>query len=618
MSSCFALLDDHNASTDQPCSRLYTDLHSTLQCSHSDALPDMLAQMQAALAEGLYAVPLFDYELGEGLHGISNRNGASRVAEVLLFRSCAHLTSEQVSIWLASQHTQNTAQASAELPCGFSHITPSVNEAQFHTAIQTIRNYIAAGDTYQVNYTFRLRFDAYGPLCSLYQTLRAQQPVPYGACIQLPDGRAVLSLSPELFVRHEDGLLTARPMKGTAPAADDDAENAKRSAALSADPKNRAENLMIVDLLRNDISRIAQLASVKVPHLFDVNRFSQVLQMTSTIEATLRDDVSLHDIITALYPCGSITGAPKRRTMQIIQEIEPERRGIYTGAIGWFDPPRATHAIGNFCLSVPIRTLALTAPQDGVRHGEMGVGAGIVYDSDPAQEYAECLLKARFLTRLRPDFQLFETLYATKEAGCRHLDAHLHRLTRSARYFGFEITPESVTATLQNTCSALPADTPHRVRLALSADGTCTVQTGILHPLTSPVTLFVSPYRFSSDTLFLQHKSTVRATYDVAWRQAEAQGGFDMLFFNTAGNLTEGGRSNVFIKLDGRWLTPPLSDGLLPGVMRAQVLRDPAYQASEQHIRYADLVRAEEIMVCNALRGTVRATIDFSLQTVTT
>jgi para-aminobenzoate synthetase/4-amino-4-deoxychorismate lyase len=222
MSSCFALLDDHNASTDQPCSRLYTDLHSTLQCSHSDALPDMLAQMQAALAEGLYAVTLFDYELGEGLHGITNRNGTSRVAEVLLFRSCVHLTREQVSAWLASQHrqaAQHPQNPDTELPCGFSHITPSVNEAQFHTAIHTIRNYIAAGDTYQVNYTFRLCFDAYGPLCSLYQTLRAQQPVPYGACIQLPDGRAVLSLSPELFVRHEDGLLTARPMKGTAPAA---------------------------------------------------------------------------------------------------------------------------------------------------------------------------------------------------------------------------------------------------------------------------------------------------------------------------------------------------------------------------------------------------------------
>lgn len=564
--------------------------------------------MQTALADGLHAVVLFDYELGEGLHGITMRAGTSPVAHILLFGECTRLTQEDVSIWLASQVSDN------DMPCGVGNITPSVTQSQFDAAIQTIRNYIAAGDTYQVNYTFRLRFDAYGEVPALYQALRALQPVPYGACIQLPDGRAVLSLSPELFVRHAHGLLTARPMKGTAPASVGEAENVARGHALSADPKNRAENLMIVDLLRNDISRIAQLGSVKVPHLFDVNRFGQVLQMTSTIEATLRDDVSLPDIITALYPCGSITGAPKRRTMQIIRDIEPDTRGIYTGAIGWFDPPDQQHSIGNFCLSVPIRTLALNAPVHGVRKGEMGVGAGIVYDSNAAGEYAECLLKARFLTRVGTGFQLFETLYATKEDGCRHRDAHLQRLQQSAATFGFAFDKTTIAPTLDASCAALPATTPHRLRIALSADGSVNIQTGVLQALTTPVTVLIATHRFASDNLFLQHKSTVRALYDRAWRHAEAHGAFDMLFFNTDGFLTEGARSNVFIKRDGQWMTPPLSAGLLPGIMRAHILKDPAYRAIEQNITRDDLQHAEAIIVCNALRGALTATVDFGTQ----
>ncbi|MES2258841.1 MAG: aminodeoxychorismate synthase component I [Pseudomonadota bacterium] len=604
--ACFALLDDASPDgTAAARSRLYTQHVATLDCHAIDQWPQLLDAMQAALARGQYAVTLCAYELGTHLHGLPPRAdaGAEALARILLFARCEHLSQAEVETWLAER-----AEAD-ERPAGIAAVHANVGQAEFTGAIGRIRDYITAGDTYQVNYTYRLRFDAFGSIAALYRRLRARQPVPYGALVGLEDGSAVLSLSPELFVRHAQGELTARPMKGTAAAADDDEENAKRAAALAADPKNRAENLMIVDLLRNDIGRIAQTGTVKVPALFDVRRYSSVLQMTSTIHARLRGHATLAGIFTALYPCGSITGAPKRRTMEIIAELEPAPRGLYTGAIGWFDPPVSGAAIGDFCLSVPIRTLALQAPANGVRRGEMGVGAGIVYDSDARDEYAECRLKARFLTGLPNDFELFETMYATREDGVRHLQRHLHRLAASARYFGFAHDDAVARARIGSACAAMEAGRPMRLRLALRQDGTYTLQSGALTALAEPVRLLLADSATCADELFLRHKSTVRTRYDAAWRQAEAQGCFDMLFFNERDELTEGGRSNVFILLDGRWLTPPLECGLLPGVMRAALLDDPAWNASEGVITRAMLMRAQEIVVCNALRGAVRATL---------
>jgi len=554
--------------------------------------------MEQALARGLHAVPVLSYELGHHIVGVEPRaaaHDAPPLAQVLLFERCDELSQSEVADWLAAQAAADTT------PAGVAGIRANVSEAQFVDAIQRIRDYIAAGDTYQVNYTYRLHFDAFGSLFALYQRLRARQPVPYGALIGFDDGRAVLSLSPELFVRKEGGTLTARPMKGTAPAAADEAENARRAAALAADPKNRAENLMIVDLLRNDIGRVAATGSVEVPKLFEVTRFSSVLQMTSTVQARLRDDATLGEIFNALYPCGSITGAPKKRTMEIIAELEPEPRGIYTGAIGWFAPG------GDFCLNVPIRTLTLQAEQHGIRKGVMGVGAGIVYDSEPHDEFAECQLKARFLTGLSNDFELFETMHATREAGPRHLERHLQRLAASARYFGFAWDEAAARAYLTLACQALPAGQPHRLRLAMNSAGAFAVQTGALSPLQEPVSVLLADEATDSSDLFLRHKSTIRERYDAAWKSADAQGAFDKLFFNERGELTEGGRSNVFLRMDGLWITPPLSSGMLPGVMRAVVI--DAWGAQERIVTRDMLLAAEEIVVCNSLRGAMRASL---------
>jgi para-aminobenzoate synthetase/4-amino-4-deoxychorismate lyase len=606
-SPIFALLDDASPDASPPSrSRLYRDYAGMLACHTLEEWPALLERLQEALAAGLYAVPVLAYELGEQLLGIVPPAPAAEtpLAQVLLFRGYELLSADDVTRWLAER-------AGVNGPAGIADVRSNVDETAFTRAIERIRDYIAAGDTYQVNYTYRIRFDAFGSIFALYARLRERQPVPYGALIALPDGRTVLSLSPELFVRHDAGRLLARPMKGTAPSSGDRDLDAVRSSALAADPKNRAENLMIVDLLRNDLGRIARTGSVGVPALFEVRRYSSVLQMTSTVQAQLAEGVPMQAIFDALYPCGSITGAPKRRTMEIIHELEPAPRGIYTGALGWMDPPAfgAQEGFGDFCLSVPIRTLVLQPEHNGVRRGELGVGAGIVYDSDPGSEYAECRLKARFLTGLPNTFEIFETIHATREDGCRHLERHLARLQASAAYFGYPFTEELARAGAIAACAVLPVNTPHRLRLALQPDGEIVVHTAPLAPIEGPVEVLLSDEPVDSTALFARHKTNIRSRYDAAWKAADSVGAFDTLFFNEHGELAEGGRSSVFVRVGGRWYTPPLSSGVLPGVMRGVLLDDPAWNAIECPISRETLERAQEIVVCNALRGPLRATI---------
>ncbi|MBK4739053.1 aminodeoxychorismate synthase component I [Noviherbaspirillum pedocola] len=602
----FVLLDDCTASEGQPSSRLYSGFRRMLACDDASGLPALLQQMQHGLDQGLHAVLLLDYELGERIEAIAPRPGAASsptsavsAARILLFDDCRRLSSDAVAAWLEA------AAGAADADVGIAGIEFSEDEAAFTAAIARIHAYIEAGDVYQINHTFRIRFDAFGPPAALYRRLRARQPVPYGALALLPDGSAILSLSPELFMRNVGGMLVAQPMKGTLPASGDAAVDAARARELASDAKSRAENLMIVDLLRNDFGRIARTGSVTVPALFQVERHGALLQMTSTIHARLRDGVTLAETLAALFPCGSVTGAPKRRAMQIIRELEGQGRGIYTGAIGWVE------AGGDFCFSVAIRTLALAPPSSpcGVRRGMLGVGAGIVHDSRADAEYAECLHKAAFATGLGATFTLIESLHASREGGCRHLERHLDRLRRSARYFGFVWREESLRTALMDACAALP-DGVHALRIVLGADGKVELAASALAPWQEPVRLLLAHAPTDADDPFLRHKTSRRVMYDAAWRKAGEQGAFDMLFFNTRGELTEGGRSNVFLRIDGAWYTPPLSSGLLPGVMRAVLLDDPVFGASERVLRREDVRRAEQIMVCNALRGPLRAVLD--------
>jgi para-aminobenzoate synthetase / 4-amino-4-deoxychorismate lyase len=616
----FALLDDGDSTAQRRSSRLYTGFVREIACERAVDLDAVCRELNAELGAGpnvaLHALVLGDYDFGRALEFAKRERASSSETQhgaaalrFLLFERCERLSREEADAWLAAREGSETPA-----PAGIGGVTMGVDRARFERDIAAVQDALRIGDSYQINYTYRLSFEAFGAPVALYRRLRERQRVRYGALIALPHERWVLSCSPELFVEKQGETLRARPMKGTAARCADAAADAAAAQFLANDPKNRAENVMIVDLLRNDVSRVAQTGSVRVPALFSVEPYASVWQMTSTVEASLRPGTTFADAMRALFPCGSITGAPKHRTMELIEALEHGPRGLYTGTIGWMDAPKPGEACGDFCLSVVIRTLTLEAAEAGTaRRGEMGVGAGIVLDSVAADEYEECRLKARFLTGADPGIELFETMYATRAQGVRHVERHLARLAASAAWLGFACDIEALRARLSEACAALPDEhAPHRMRLALGKRGEATLTSAPLAPLAhDTVGVLLAPQHgfapvASADALLLR-KSTRRAEFDRAWREAEAQGGFDMLFFNERGELTEGGRTNVFVKLDGRWWTPPLESGLLPGVMRGVLLEDAAFGAHERVLTREDVLNAEALVLTNALRGAVPA-----------
>lgn len=603
-----ALLDDRDATEANPTSRLYTGFVREHRNDDPAALDATWAAVELDQRAGLHALLLADYEWGARLLKAGHERlgpDSQGALRVLMFERCERLSREAATRWL-------DAQPDAGGPAGTMDLRASVDRAGFTEAIERIHEAIAAGETYQVNYTYRLHGRAFGSPLALYRRLRARQPVAFGAFVVLPPGGPVthvLSCSPELFVRAERGLVTARPMKGTASrftAPEGDSETARM---LSLDVKNRAENLMIVDLLRNDLGRIAQIGSVKVPELFAIEPYATVFQMTSTVQAQLRPEVGFADLLRAVFPCGSITGAPKHHTMQLIAQLESTPRGLYCGAIGWLDAPRDGQRIGDFCLSVAIRTLTLGARSAGSQPLTLGVGAGIVKDSRADDEFEECRLKARFLTGLDPGFELFETVLCTADGVLPYLDRHLARLARSAAELGFACDVAALRRLLEQAAAARSAS-PRRLRLALGHDGRPTLTQAPLAPLPAgAVRLRIAAERLPDANPLAAHKTTDRALYDAGVRAAEGEGAFDSLFFSESGWLVEGGRSSVFLRLDGRWVTPPLADGALPGVMRSVLLDDPSFAASERRLGRADLDAAEAILVCNALRGALPAVL---------
>lgn len=554
--------------------------------------------LQKGWQKGLHAVLFADYEFGLPLTGVDSERGGNLAMH--WFADCADI---DAASWLA-QHSDG-------IPAGISTPQSSVSETDYLDHIRQIHEAIRRGDTYQINYTTRLHLQAYGNPVSLYRRLR--QPVPYAVLSHLPDveGQSAWTLcfSPELFLNiASDGTISTEPMKGTAPILGD-GQDERRAAELQTDPKNRAENVMIVDLLRNDLGKIAQTGKVCVPEPFKVSRFGSVWQMTSTIQAQALPNTSFADILRAAFPCGSITGAPKKMSMQIIESLETEARGLYTGSIGYLKPCAGGLGFEGI-FNVVIRTLSLTPLSDGIYQGVYGVGSGIVIDSDPAAEYRECGWKARFLNELRPDFGIFETL-RVENGRCALLDRHLCRLNTAARALNLPL-PDGCENQIKQYIADLP-DGVFRVKALLASDG-ISLSHAVLNHLADKQRVIISPTILPAQNYLRRFKTTCRTVFDQAWQTAETQGAFDSLFFNSDGILLEGGRSNVFIKHRGQWLTPSLDLDILNGIMRQAVLDEPqkylqTNQVIETHITQKTLQEAEEIRLSNALRGVFAAAL---------
>ena len=589
----FALLDD----AVRDCATLYDDYVES-RFLQADTLHGLDGLLQQGWQRGLHVVLWADYAFGHPLQHLSPQPDACLALH--WFRKCE--TVAEPEKWLQSRYPDHA-------PAGISTPTSHTGKADYLHAVGEIQAAIARGDTYQINYTTRLQLQSYGHPAQLYRRLR--QPVPYAALAHLPDHKQqtgwTLSFSPELFVNiASDGLITTEPMKGTAPVLGDGGDEA-RAQALQADPKNRAENIMIVDLLRNDLGKIATTGGVRVPAPFQVRRFGSVWQMTTAIEAQAKPHTSAADIFRAAFPCGSITGAPKRMSMQIIDALETSPRGLYTGSIGYLKPcPSGLGFEG--ALNVVIRTLQLKPLSDGLYQGTYGVGSGIVADSEAEAEYIECQWKAHFLNALAPEFGVFETLRA--EGGqCALLSLHLERLQEAAAALNLRLPPDAAPQ-IGRYLQALPDAWPYRVKALLNSDGlhlshaACAPLHGAQYALIAPQALPLHDY-------LRRFKTTRRAAYDAGWQQAEQQGAFDSLFFNTEGCLLEGGRSNVFVRFGSEWHTPPLSLDILNGVMRRAVLADSQHYLNTAHIferriTQAQLRQADEIVLCNALRGLIR------------
>lgn len=585
----FVLLD--NSTSLEAVSELFEHPSEIIRADDPENVDAALAALTSGLARGLHAAGFFSYELGYLLEPrLASLLPERRKMPLLwfgLYTSPREMMGSEVQEWL-------NAEAIGTPTLG--ELAHSWDSASYLKRFEQVQANIISGDIYQLNLTFKAKFNLQGSPLALYRDLRLKQRVAYAGIVDTGDV-TILSASPELFIKQDGQVIETRPMKGTAPRAGTLDADSEIRVALSKDVKNRAENLMIVDLMRNDLGRISDPGSVSVTDLFTVETFKTLHQMTSGVRAELKSGIGIVDVLKAIFPPGSITGAPKIRAMELIRELETEPRGVYCGAIGRFSPD------GTALLNVAIRTTVI----DRKGAGEMGIGSGIVADSDGVKEYAECLLKMKFLTDPVRRFELIETMLHEPGKGIWLRGYHLARLAASAAYFGFVFDASKVHDAIEAATSA-NADERLRVRLLLDEDGLVTVTTAPQPPTPADALMryVVSDSRLNSSDLFLYHKTTRRELYDREWKHyAETLGADEVIYLNESGELAEGSRTSIFIARDGKLLTPRLAAGVLPGTLRAALIDEG--RAEEARLTIQDLNQAAEIYLGNSVRGLVRA-----------
>jgi len=570
---------------------LYEDARDIIRADDAEDIETALIAMKTALASGRHLAGFFSYELGYALEErFEKLMPIGRQVPLLwfgVFDETRELDEPEIDAFL---------KASIEGDYQLSQPDLTMDAMSYGRRFEKVKNYIAAGDIYQLNLTLKGRSIFTGDAVALYRDLRRKQPVSYATLIET-DEFTIVSASPELFMSIDNGSVITRPMKGTAARGLTHGADEEVQKWLAADLKSRAENLMIVDLMRNDLGRVAKTGSVRVSDLFTIETYETLHQMTSGIEAQLKQDTGIPELLSSLFPPGSITGAPKMRAMEIISELESEPRGVYTGAIGAISPD------GNASFNVAIRTVTIF-PQG---QAEVGIGSGVVHDSQAQAEYDECLLKMRFLTDPVREFSLIETMLHTPTKSYVLLERHVERLESSARYFLFGFERTHILDALQDLAANLGNDA-YRVRLLLHRDGSLTL-TETLLPRGSEMTTMaytVSDHTVDSSDVYLYHKTTQRELFDDEWTRVNKQYSADeVIFLNERGEVTEGSRTNVFAQIDGKLLTPPVSSGLLPGTFRAEMLASG--KAEETVLTLDDLSQADTVYLGNSVRGLLPA-----------
>jgi len=475
------------------------------------------------------------------------------------------------------------------------NLKAEITRKEYNYAIDRIKKYIEEGQTYQVNFTFPMTFELEGDISSLYSYLCWSQPTPYLAFINT-GLEHILSFSPELFFSVREGVIISRPMKGTIRRGRFAAEDIRKARELKMSSKNRAENIMIVDLIRNDLGRISKIGTVKTKNIFVLEKYPTLWQMTSTVEGHLREDVSIKDIFCAIFPCGSVTGAPKIRTMQIIRELERYPRGVYCGAIGYISPQR------HMCFNVAIRTLHINREKKGV----LGVGGGVVYDSVDDKEYEEAKLKATFLTKKVFPISLIETIRWDNN-GYYLLDLHMKRLRNSSAYFNIPFRASLIERKLFFLAKSFQKSKIYKVRVVLAHNGDISCSFTLLERINRPVTAVLYESPVDSRNIYLYHKASHRDFYERARHWALQKGMWEVIFVNEKGEVTEGSRTNIFVLIGKTLFTPPVSCGLLGGVLREHLIQKK--EAREKVIFAKDLFAAQKVYLGNSVRGLIECRI---------
>ena len=580
MTALFLLFDDARDGG-APC-RLYEAPVGEIVAHQIDDIASALAKLRAAVASGHHVAGWMSYDAGYALEPklrvAARRLGATPLLWFGLFESYRILDEAERAAFLGDPAAAWLGQP-----------RPRIERASYLAAAAQVKEHLFAGEFYQTNLTFGCDVALSGHPLAAYAQMRARSNSGWGGVVRHPGGW-LLSLSPEQFFTLRNGQLEAKPMKGTAPRRADAQADRAEAAALAADPKQRAENLMIVDLIRNDLSRVAEAGSVAVPDLFAVESFPTLHQLVSRVTARLGRGIDAVGVLESLFPCGSITGAPKIAAMAALRELEPEARGVYTGSMGWIEPG------GDAAFNVLIRTLEI---EENAPLARLGLGSGLVVDSVVEDEWAECLLKGSFVASDPAEFDLIETMRFDPEVGIADLDRHLDRLDASATRFDFPFNRHSARNELQ--AATFRRSEPAMLRLLLSPKGTMAIE---LRPIpespVQPVEVAVRPLPVAADDIRLSYKTTARAFMEAA----RADGGkFETIFIDPDGHLTEGSFTSIFVERDGKFLTPPIARGLLPGLLRARLIEEG--QAEEADLTVDDL--ADGFLIGNAVRGLIKA-----------